>query len=106
MPVGIEGRDVRRHDVVEVSEPVEVDVEDPDVRPEAGGDLGGVGPDDPASQDRDLGRRDAGTPASKIPRPSWGRSRYLAPSWMLIRPATSLIGVSSGRSPRASRRVS
>ncbi len=41
-----------------------------------------------------------GTPDSKIPRPSWGRSRYLAPSWMLIRPATSLIGVSSGRPPR------
>ena len=30
-----------------------------DVGPEPGGDLGGVGADDPAAQDRDLGRRDA-----------------------------------------------
>ena len=47
-----------------------------------------------------------GTPASKIPRPSWGRSRNFAPCWMLIRPATSDIGVSSGSEPLASRIVS
>jgi hypothetical protein len=47
-----------------------------------------------------------GTPASKIPRPSCGRSKYFAPCWMLMRPATSLIGVSSGRFPFASRIVS
>ena len=40
-----------------------------------------------------------GTPPSRMPRPICGRSRYLAPSWMLIRPATSLIGVSSGSRP-------
>src|SRR5262249_6804278 len=43
-----------------------------------------------------------GTPPSKMPRPSNGRSRNFAPSWMLIRPATSLIGVSSASPPRPS----
>src|SRR3990170_3636149 len=33
-----------------------------------------------------------GTPPKRMPRPICGRSRYLAPSWMLMRPATSLIG--------------
>ena len=47
-----------------------------------------------------------GTPPRRMPRPSNGRSRYFAPSWMLIRPATSLIGVNSGRLPRASLMVS
>ena len=47
-----------------------------------------------------------GTPESRMPRPSCGRSRYLAPSWMLIRPATSLIGVSSGQAaPRVAQRL-
>jgi hypothetical protein len=35
-----------------------------------------------------------------------GRSRYFAPSWRLIRPAPSLMGVSSGKRPCSSRRVS
>src|SRR5262249_20660041 len=39
--VGVEGRDIGGHDVVEVAEAVEVDVEDVDVGPEARGDLGG-----------------------------------------------------------------
>ena len=47
-----------------------------------------------------------GTPARRMPRPICGRSRYFAPSWMLIRPATSLIGVSSGSRPCSSRSVS
>ncbi|MFM8802938.1 MAG: hypothetical protein ACKOK8_03340 [Planctomycetia bacterium] len=47
-----------------------------------------------------------GTPPSRIPRPICGFSRYFAPSWMLIRPATSLIGMSSGSRPRSSRSVS
>ncbi len=47
-----------------------------------------------------------GTPPSRMPRPICGRSRYLAPSWMLMRPATSLMGVSSGSRPWSSRSVS
>ena len=47
-----------------------------------------------------------GTPPSRMPRPICGRSRYLAPSWMLIRPATSLMGVNSGSRPCSSRSVS
>ena len=47
-----------------------------------------------------------GTPPSRMPRPSNGRSRYFAPSWMLMRPATSLIDVSSGSPPFASLIVS
>lgn len=46
------------------------------------------------------------TPPSRMPRPFIGRSRYLAPSWMLMRPATSLIGVSSGSLPLESVSVS
>ena len=51
--------DVRRHDVVEIAEPVHVDVEDRDVGAEAGGDLGRVRADDAAAEDRDVRRRDA-----------------------------------------------
>ena len=40
-----------------------------------------------------------GTPPSRIPEPPQVRCRWWAPSWMAIRPATSLIGVSSGRLP-------
>ena len=59
VPVAEERGDVRRHDVVEVAEAVHVDVQEADVRPKAGGDLGGVGPDDAAAEDRDVGRLDA-----------------------------------------------
>ncbi len=47
-----------------------------------------------------------GTPPSSIPLPPYTFSRYLAPSCTAIRPATSLIGVSSGRSPEGSCTVS
>jgi hypothetical protein len=47
-----------------------------------------------------------GTPPSRMPRPIMGFSRYLAPSWMLILPAISLIGVSSGSVPLRSLMVS
>ncbi len=47
-----------------------------------------------------------GTPPSRMPRPRIGFSRYLAPSWMLILPAISLIGVSSGSRPARSLIVS
>ena len=51
--------DVGRHDVVEVAQPVHVDVENRDVGVEAGGDLGRVGADDAAAEDRDVRRRHA-----------------------------------------------
>ena len=47
-----------------------------------------------------------GTPPSSTPLPPYTFSRYFAPSWTAIRPATSLIGVSSGSSPDASCTVS
>ena len=37
-----------------------------------------------------------GTPPKSMPRPPEGFSKYLAPSWMAIRPATSDIGTKSG----------
>ncbi len=42
-----------------------------------------------------------GTPPSSTPLPPWAISRYLAPCWMAMRPATSLMGVSRGRLPSA-----
>src|ERR1039458_8331702 len=47
-----------------------------------------------------------GTPPSRMPRPPAGRSRYCAPTCTLMRPATSLIGVSRGREQSCSRMVS
>jgi hypothetical protein len=40
------------------------------------------------------------------PRPPWGRSSKWAPTCTDIRPATSLIGASNGRSPDGSWTVS
>ena len=65
MPVAEERGDVGRHDVVEIAQPVEVDVEDGDVGAEAGGDLGGVGADDAAAQDDHVGRQHAGHAAQQ-----------------------------------------
>ena len=59
VPIAEQAVDVRRHDVVEVAQPIHVDVEDGDVGPEAGGDLGRVRADDAAAEDRDVRRRDA-----------------------------------------------
>ena len=47
-----------------------------------------------------------GTPPSRMPRPIIGFSRYFAPSWMLIFPAISLIGVRQGSRPALSLIVS
>ena len=47
-----------------------------------------------------------GTPPSSTPRPPCAISRQCAPAWIDMRPATSLIGASSGRPPRASVTVS
>ncbi len=47
-----------------------------------------------------------GTPPRRTPLPPKCFSRYLAPSWTAMRPATSDIGVSSGSSPLGSSTVS
>ena len=47
-----------------------------------------------------------GTPPSRIPRPPIGFSSMKAPAWVAILPATSLIGASRGKRPRASSTVS
>ena len=47
-----------------------------------------------------------GTPQMRLPRPPAGRIRWWAPMNGAIRPATSLIGVSSGREPSGRRTVS
>src|SRR5439155_14908109 len=63
--VAEERRHVERHDVGQVAQPVEVNVEDRDVRPQPGGDAGGVGAHDTAPDDRYVGRGDAGNPAQQ-----------------------------------------
>ena len=45
-------------------------------------------------------------PPIRMPRPPWGFSNRCAPTWAASRPATSLIGASSGRLPSSSCTVS
>ena len=47
-----------------------------------------------------------GTPPSSTPRPPCARSRQCAPAWIDMRPATSLMGASSGSRPAPSLTVS
>ena len=93
-------------EVVELAQPVQVDVDDGDVRAHAERDLGRVGADDASADDAYIARRRAGTPPSSTPRPPRSFSRYVAPTCTLMRPATSLIGISNGSAPEASRTVS
>ena len=104
MPVAEERGHVRRHHVVEVAQPVEVDVEDDDVRPEPGGDLGGVGADHAAAEDR---RRSPGQHARHAAQQDAAALEAAVRDTSPLPgcssgPATSLIGVSSGRLPLAS----
>ena len=86
-------------DVVEFAQAVEAAVDDGDVRAHADRHLGRVGAHDAAAQDDDIAGATPGTPPSRMPRPPLGASRYCAPTCTLMRPATSLIGVSSGSEP-------
>ena len=63
-------------------------------------------PATPAPRMTTLAQRTPGTPQTSTPRPPAGRIRWWAPISGAIRPATSLIGVSSGSEPSASRTVS
>ena len=42
-----------------------------------------------------------GTPPSSVPLPPWAFSRLWQPAWIAMRPATSLMGASSGSPPCA-----
>ena len=75
----------------------DVEVEDRDVGPEADRMAHGVRPDTPAPMTTTFPGRTPGTPPSRTPRPPAAASRALAPAWGASRPATSLIGASSGR---------
>jgi len=63
-------------------------------------------PTTPAPRITTLAGGTPGTPPSKMPRPPFSFSRYLAPSCTAMRPATSDIGVSKGSSREGSSTVS
>ena len=63
-------------------------------------------PTTPPPMIRTLPGATPGTPGSSTPEPPWASSSECAPAWIDIRPATALIGASSGRPPRASVTVS
>ncbi len=74
---GEERGDVGRHDVVQVAEPLQVDVHDGHAGAEPGGHLGRVGPDDAAAQDHDLARVHAGHAAQQDAQPALGLLQVL-----------------------------
>ena len=63
-------------------------------------------PETPPPSTSTLAAGTPGTPPSSTPAPPCSFSRQWAPTWTLMRPATSLIGESSGRPPRSSVTVS
>ena len=85
----------------------EVAVEHVDIAVEADGQRRRRHPGDPGAEDHDLGRADARAPRRRAPR---SRRPAASGGWRptigAIRPATSLIGMSSGREPSGSCTVS
>jgi hypothetical protein len=81
---------------LEVAHPLDRLVQDPHVGLHAHGDESGVVADDPTAEDDDLGRRHSRQPPRRIPRPPCAFSSAQAPICVARRPATSLIGASSG----------
>ena len=63
-------------------------------------------PDTPPPTTTTLAACTPGTPPSRIPAPPCSFSSRCAPTWTLMRPATSLIGANSGNRPRLSVTVS
>jgi hypothetical protein len=57
--------DVGGHDVIEVAEAFEVDIEDDDIGLEAGGDASCILPDNASTKNRNMGRLNAGDAAEK-----------------------------------------
>ena len=72
------------------------------MRADADGDLAGVRAGDAGAEDHDLRRAHAGAPESSTPRPPFCACRHQAPTCTASRPATSLIGASSGSEPSSS----
>jgi hypothetical protein len=66
---------------------------------QADGHLQRVGADHAGAQDHEPGRWHARHAAQQQAAPPLDFSRWLAAAWMAMRPATSLIGASSGRPP-------
>ena len=85
---------------------LEVPVENVDVGVEPDGQRGGGHAGHPGAQDDHFGRLDPGDAADQRPRPAPGRIKWCDPTSGAMRPATSLIGVRSGRELSARRTVS
>ena len=77
VPGGEQAAHVGRHHVVQVTEPVEVDVHDGHPGAETGGHLGGVGSHDAATEDQDLARKHAGDAAQQDAQPTLGLLQVL-----------------------------
>ena len=56
-------------------------------------------PETPPPRITTLAAGTPGTPPSRMPMPPCSFSKQWAPTWTAMRPATSLIGASSGRPP-------
>ena len=106
MPVRVKRGHIGRHDIVQVTQPVKIDVQDPNVGSQAGRDLGRVRAHNAAPRMTTSAGATPGTPRKQNSPTLLRPLEKLRPSWMLIRPATSLIGVKSGKPPRASRAAS
>ena len=74
--------------------------------PEPDGDHGRVVADDPAADHEHLARGDAGDSAEQQATAAERLLEEVAPAWAARRPATSLIGASSGSAPFAVSTVS
>ena len=92
--------------VVDLAQALEVPVEDVDLGVHADGQGGGGHAGDAGTEDHDLGAAHAGHTADQRAPAAPGRIRWWAPISGAMRPATSLIGVSSGRELSGSRTVS
>ena len=92
--------------VVDPAEALEVAIEDEDLRVHAHGEGGRGHAGDAGPQDHDFGAANTGHPAHQDTPSAPGLIRWWAPTSGAIRPATSLIGVSSGSELSARRTVS
>ena len=95
------GGELGAEDLVQLAQAIDGAVDHRDIGLHAHGHARGMGAGDAAADDHHLRRRDAGDAAQKDagtrPAPF---SRQWAPTWIDMRPATSLMGASSGRPPR------
>ena len=104
--VGCQRHHLAAVDVVQRAQAIETAIDDGDGRAQSTAILAELWPTTPPPRITTLAGATPGTPPSRMPRPPLGRSRYTAPTCTAMRPATSLMGVSSGSEPSASRMVS